>query len=482
LWPDEKRLDIEGKFLTMDVEIPYLKCVVNLPDGLASQIDTCVVPGALDREKIISAMCAIRLAGVASRRLTVLSIGDEAPALEKLAKLTCSFFGYEAVIEAFPSSIDIDTLSKFAPSCLLISIPEKFLGRSDIILALAEKMTPGGTVFLASLSGTSWGASILPKRHLLEELEQLGYEAAQISYFALYRKRLRPAASRIKLTAREQERCLFVIGHARSGSSSIAHVICDQPDCMMTFEANWFIPENRVHPVDQFNFQRVLYGRRANKTQFLPDFLPASVTVEDIFRFGLDRFSVFGEKTGLGIRESIWIQHPAVLALQYQMENFPWANYVVTIRTPQEAILANHKIKPNYPITEHILWWLKMMETWLPLLSISDRCIFLPFDWSRSGRLTSVERLLSRDLPHPNFTFTENAVTTDKESTERFWAYQSDEVRTLARDAEVEYSSLVSLLDETTGRLKLGLDRGLLEELHDRLVRLSAKAEGMLLR
>jgi hypothetical protein len=402
-----------------------------------------------------------------------MSIGDEATALAKLANLTCAFFGYEAVIQTFPSNIDLETLSQFTPSCLLISIPEKFLGRADVITAMAERMNPGGTIFLASLGDSSWSASILPKRFIMEELERLGFEPAEVSYFALYRKQLRQKAVPLKLTASEQGRCLFVIGHARSGSSSIAHVMCEQPDCMVTFEANWFIPENRVHPVDQFNYQRVLYGRSVNKTQFLPESLPAQATVEDVFRFGLERFSIFGEKTGLGIRESVWLQHPAVLAFQYQMENFPWANYVLTVRRPREAILANSKIKPNYPIAEYILWWLKMMETWLPLLSVSDRCCILPFDWSRSGHLKPIEKLIARDLPHPNFIFTENAVTTDHDSTERFWAPQPDDVKGIATDAEAAYATLIDLLDETTGRLKAGLDRGLLDEMQSKLVELA---------
>lgn len=438
------------------------KTGVELDDAVVASISRFEVSGSLDRDKMRTALAALRLAAIRTRKIKVLSVGMLAEHFSRFSTEIASSLGIAPTVHAFGIDASLDEMASVAPDVLFLSIPEHSVAFQDLLQTIPARMPLGSTIFLASYSDVVRQDTVVPSRMISELIERNGFVALHTSYFGLFRKPLvPPPPPSPPLSVDEQKRCVFILGHARSGSSALCHVMNEQPDVHLTFEANWFMYRNRTNPVEQFNLQREFYGGRdVQKSYFLPNLRQTDVTVPDLFRHHLASRAFFGDKIAIGVREGKWSEHPVVPMLVYQLTEFPIANYALCLRDPLASIAAQNRIVQRAAPSELVLWWLETVTRLFEFFAVTDRCVVMPFAKLATGDLRPLEQLLGRPLPHGNFVFSEGAITTQSKEIESFWSGTPVKLRFIADAAQAKYAALTAMIADDTGRLRPDANRG----------------------
>lgn len=436
------------------------KAGIELDDDLVESVSRFELRGSLDRNKLCTALAALPLAAVRTRRIKVLSVGTLAEHFATFTKELAEPLAISPTVQAFGPSTSLEEMSAIAPDVLFLSLPENHIGRLEILQTIGARMPIGSTIFLANYQDFVRDDTIVPARMVVEVLERLGFTTLHTSYFALFRKPIVPPPPQSPpLSPEEQKRCLFIVGHARSGSSALCHVLNEQPDVLVTFEANWFMWRNRTNPVEQYNLQRDIYSRGIQKSYCLPDLRLTDITVTDLFRHHLGSRTYFGDKIAIGVREA-WNDHPVIPMLAYQQMEFPMSNYALCIRDPMASMPAQKKIVPRASVPELVSWWLETTTRLFDFFLVTDRCVVTPFARLSRGDVRPVEHLLGRSVPHGNFVFSDAAITTQGKDVDSFWAGAPPKMREIAEAAQAIYTTMTAMIAEDTGRFGAQTDRG----------------------
>lgn len=458
------------------IPLTHSKQGITVDDQVLAKLQTFELPGFIDRNKLLAALAGLSLSSVRTRTPNVLSVGGLGEHLARFASELGAALGLAPRVKHHGGNMTMEDCRGEAPDVALFSLPDECVSRLDLLHATARGMPEGSTIFVANFSEIVRGDFVVPAEVVATVLEDCGFEPLILSYYALYRKPVVPARRPAPpLTFDEQRRCVFIAGHARSGTSAVCHVLNEQPDIRLTYEAHWYHPLHRINPVDQFNFQRRIYQSRTERKSYaLPGMMRSDTQVRELFRYHLSACSYFGDKIAVGVREAPWETHPVDAMLKYQMVEFPWANYAVTLRDPSTSIAAQKKIVPDKPSDELIRWWLASAVRLLDLFSVSDRCVVLPFARLSKGDLRPIEALLGRELSQSNFKFAQTSISTRDADASALLAGFPEEQRTTVQRAHSAYDRLMHMIDKETGRLVKDRDRGdfdaVLAEMRDLLV------------
>lgn len=450
---------------------------IELGEGVDNLVRGSVLDGYFDREKLTGLAAAFSLVAFQQKNFRIACLskkGDHlAVFLNDLAKLR----GFEVEL-AVCDVPNLEDLRNFSPQ-LLVCEAGPFL-HNELVREYARSAPIGSAIFLTTFEDLLRSQILLPKRGLSEALVTEGFVPIVESYFALFYKRNECGRRKtVSIIPSDQRRCLFVFGHARSGSSVISQVVNHQEDCLMTYEANWHAHSERGGAIDQFNAAREIYGRAIKKGNFLGVTHPVTASIEEIFDFYLQNYKFFGDKIAVGTREEAWERYEVDRAFEFLMGRFPFANYVITTRAPSESIAALDAMLGGRIASPLLMdWWVYSSWRLLSLFLVSDRSVLLPFNQISIGDLRPLERLCGRSFsPPPRLIDPVGGVTTNQKRTEAYWARQAPELSAFLAEAEAIHKDCVNMLDPASGGLSREAHIGEFEERLDALRELALRVQ-----
>jgi hypothetical protein len=209
-----------------------------------------------------------------------------------------------------------------------------------------------------------------------------------------------------------QVRMLFIIGHARSGTSSLFELANYNPELLLLFESNSFLPRMRRRFAENFNSRMTACRPTLRKGFFCAPPIVGPDHPATVFPALLDGFRMVGEKIALSPRRSKFQSCPVRACFRYYASRFPFANYIFLARTPFEATEALHRILPDSALLEILRLYAAYMAEMLQFQSIfpNSRVVFMDdFDYLNSAALNG---LVGFDMLHDNITLSSECRST----------------------------------------------------------------------
>jgi tetratricopeptide (TPR) repeat protein len=160
---------------------------------------------------------------------------------------------------------------------------------------------------------------------------------------------------------------IFIIGHARSGTTVLTHILnTDQEVCILQ-EAEIYWNYEVSHYAEVFNRRGSMRKRTWRKGNYIPPCVPGSLNGRRVIE-GLSKYyRRVGDKIALGpgrIEQiKIW---------EFFAKNYFNANYIFTFRDPLQAAASMKRMFPENSYTE-------ILDTWITSVALMMRFIsFLP--------------------------------------------------------------------------------------------------------
>jgi hypothetical protein len=356
----------------------------------------------------------LALASIAQRpgqALSIAAIGDPDGAL---AKWLGAFTATD--LPAIPSDRHNETELGLAVIALPAAQADCALGR-DLLAACAAGTGPEAVFFTSTNSGSDTDI-IHSFADAHRALAVAGYLHLHDGYFSAWLRARSPQlhlhaiAEARAITPAQQARMLFIIGHARSGTSALFELANYHPELLLLFESNSCLPRMRRHFAENFS-ARMAASRPALRKGF---FCAPPVAGADhpftVFPALLKHYRMVGEKIALSPRENRFQRCPVPICFRYHAHNFPFAKYIFLARTPFEATEALRRIQPHGDVAEILRLYAAYMAEMLQFQSVfpNSRVLFMEdFDFLNSAALN---HLVGFELLCDNVTLSSERRTT----------------------------------------------------------------------
>lgn len=195
------------------------------------------------------------------------------------------------------------------------------------------------------------------------------------------------------------DRCIFVIGPARSGTTILGQMINTSREALVLSEANWFMSSSQVRFRDWYNEQRALSGDQASKLSHAPEFDPDSDGSWFEWLAAASRhFPRVGEKIALS---SFHLNMAAPEDIRRFFEaRFFSARYVFTLRHPLSTL---QSIRHMFHLDDaalriEIVAWLKVVQMWADMVRTFPRTFTVIADDLSAELVPRLSGFLELDL------------------------------------------------------------------------------------
>jgi hypothetical protein len=346
---------------------------------------------------------------------------------------------------------------------------------------LSESIAPGGTLYLSTFSDTVRHDALLSRSAAISLLRDKGFGPCAHAYYAFFR-RLRPGESFGEppqvADLDIQDRALFVVGHARSGSSVVFHLVNDQPDIHMTYEANLFLVKNRHDIVANYNTNQQRFGRKVGKGFRLPVLGSPDQSLNAINRALLSHYAIIGDKVALGARGESWEPQPATQAFDWFESQFPFARYLCLLREPREAIAAMDRMHEGRKPAMLVESWTRTALLILDIILTFPQRRMMFFENLVEGDYRPLLSLLDRSELINRQDISYRNKSTNSAHTESFFARSDIEpLRDLAFALSDWYRRFRNLFDSDTGLPVDNVDPDALDTMRAEMRALNAQLE-----
>lgn len=349
------------------------------------------------------------------------------------------------------------------------------LGSSEIDqLFLLSKIVPHirkiGCIFFSVFEDRHRNDATISRRTLIQRLHANGFSPIENSYYAAFFRGLptNVVDDYLRLSPTLQGRCLFVVGHQRSGSSLAVHLLNTLPEVLISYEMNLQIPKNRSSIIENFNLVNKHLGRPRSKGFYLPPSPPDVGGTVGMFEYFLERYDYFGDKIVYGTRLQFYERHRAAVMFDYLMERFPFARYLVTLREPKSAIAAMGRMRPELSLDLIFDFWLGGIIYVLDLILISDRAWVVFHSDLISGKIGPIEQAVGRLLDRSLAIIDPGEVTTSGQALDMFWTAQGGGRANELAEASELFARVEGLFDPDVGTYRSARGRGELEKIRSR--------------
>lgn len=323
--------------------------------------------------------------------------------------------------------------------------------------AFVRRLSLGGLYFCSHWDDVWREDSVLSRSRLREAMWTHGALPVFESYFAGFEKvdtstfeaQQRLRALRPEPMTGGPQQFLFVLGHARGGTSLLFQLLNDQPDIFVAYEANSYLVKNRYEFVANFNARAGSLGRKRSK-----GFVMLRAAQEDsvaaAYRSMLSHYRLVGEKLAFGPRLSSGHAHHADLAFDYLSAYFPFARYLLVARRPRASVAAIARIMPQFSVHE-------ILECWMATVDVLLRCAlnlpaarFISFDRLTAGDVRPVAALIGAEIKQGLTRISRQDVSTQPVFVDDFWRERADEAtNAIADEAESFYECFCALFGES---------------------------------
>jgi hypothetical protein len=266
-------------------------------------------------------------------------------------------------------------------------------------------------------------------------LSAAGYLHLHDGYFSAWMRASAPelrshaVAETQAIEASLQARMLFIVGHARSGTSALFELCNYHPDLLLLYESNSFLPRMRRHFAENFS-ARMAASRPSSRKGFFCSPPPSGpdhpLTVLPAL---LEHYRMVGEKIALSPRPDRFHTCPVGVCLNFYARHFPFAKYIFLARTPFEATEALHRILPQADLGEILRLYTAYMAGMLQYQGVlpASRVLFMEdFEHLNSAALN---QLVGFDMLSDNITLSSDRRTTRQTTPAPDWREFGYELR-----------------------------------------------------
>ncbi|MDE1174847.1 MAG: sulfotransferase [Parvibaculaceae bacterium] len=164
------------------------------------------------------------------------------------------------------------------------------------------------------------------------------------------------------------ERCIFILGHARSGTTILAECLNAHPDVYMTTEANFYLRGPQADFREQYNLQHAHADNQISKSSYAPAFVPHGSSLWwEWLESAASHYSIVGDK--MAFSDVHFDLCSEADFLSFFEARFYQARYLFTFRDPVQTLISTIKLLDKDPIRA-IHGWLSMVKLWADFIRI----------------------------------------------------------------------------------------------------------------
>jgi hypothetical protein len=235
-----------------------------------------------------------------------------------------------------------------------------------------------------------------------------------------------------------QDRSLFIVGCARSGTTILQAVFNSSPDVFLFGEANFAQSFEDGDFPESYNARHAAFGNRRSKSTHAPFLGPRQLP--DYLRALSERYRVIGDKIAFGPTATFYGETQQENVFQFHEQFFFRAPHVFIFRHPR-AVLRSMQIKfASTPFEDLVRCWLLTVDLYLDMWMVFPRTIAVIFE-RLPTEMDRLQRQIGLDLSVGSSMI--------RQPTERseFAAFGSDEGLVRACESVYEMIDAVAGLD-----------------------------------
>lgn len=383
------------------------------------------LPEGFDPWKARTLLALISLVG--GRALSVTTVGG-------LDSMAAWLQGFDAMVRASASP---GPPSEAVSSVALLAVPSTQADSAEVQDILAGCAAGAGpdALFISNSDPVQVEDTTQCFTGVFRALSAAGYLLLHDGYFSAWMRARTPELRLHALTETQpvaavlQSRMLFIIGHARSGTSALFDLMNYHPELLLLFESNSFLPRMRRNFAENFSSRMAAVRPAIRKGFFCAPPVSGLDHPLTVLPALLEHYRIVGEKIALSPRESSFDDCPVTPCLNYYARHFPFAKYIFLARTPFEATEALHRILPRADLAEILRLYAAYMAGMIQYQSVlpSSRVLFMEdFEHLNSAALN---RLVGLDILSDNVTLSSDHRTTRQSVPAPDWGALGYELR-----------------------------------------------------
>ena len=241
---------------------------------------------------------------------------------------------------------------------------------------------------------------------------------------------------------RLEDRGLFVVGTARSGTTVLYETLNESSDVYLLGEAMFFEEAHRTNFADFHELRHDGYGNRKHKGHYLPRGLAAAENGFDLLRRLAERYRWVGEKVALGPCHVTERGRTAFEPfLRFHATHFFHSRYVLIVRRPVLSVASMARLWGQFAVPELLTTWAVGFRVGVELAFTFPNVLVLAHDSLNEGSAARLGEVLGLSLDIPSGRF-------DREFQRSAGAAESLPSRLVPHRSDLE--SLAELYDEWT--------------------------------
>ena len=192
---------------------------------------------------------------------------------------------------------------------------------------------------------------------------------------------------------------VFIVGHARSGTSVFCDALNLSDEVHLLHEAHFFAHPRVADYVAFFNRQHRAFGNTRSKGTWLAPSSAPETAAELLERLARDhRYA--GEKIAFG-SSAVDGRAAQDAFFEHHSASFPQAWHLVLVRDPVEVVWSSTKKWPTVPTSGHLEGWLRSLKLAIELGEVFSGARLLFWDRFDERVVRAVARLLDIELAVP---------------------------------------------------------------------------------
>jgi hypothetical protein len=205
-----------------------------------------------------------------------------------------------------------------------------------------------------------------------------------------------PAAREFEACRAIADRCAFVIGPARSGTTILAQLINANERAFMTTEACFYRGDDRRAFRDRYNEQHRTFGNQVCKSTYAPDFAgPGEDSWWEWLARAAGYFDLVGDKLAFTNRHFDEIDHGRIQ--DFYEKRFFTSRYIFVFRNPIQSLLGCSALGITDP-PSLIRGWGTIVKLWADMIRVFPSTMTILLEELDAAKVAEMGAFLGIDL------------------------------------------------------------------------------------
>ena len=209
-------------------------------------------------------------------------------------------------------------------------------------------------------------------------------------------------ANRLEPPSMDSSHGLFVVGHARSGTTVLMEALNSSPDVHLFSEAGLyesaFVPDFR----SRFNADKARFGNERNKGTYCPGLAPEKGCALDHLVLLSKTYRWFGEKVALGVGMKGDLRDQFT---DFHARHFYDSRYVCVVRHPLSTIFSSKTMFSSNSVGDFVRSYLTATLLVLDMFRLFPHVKILKHEQVDSSTFDRLALWLGTPLPHAQFCY-----------------------------------------------------------------------------